>query len=62
MITFFVWVYCYCTDFVINVANLTGLSYYEVNFVLFIVVYPILLLFTTTSFVVEWFRYLIPKK
>jgi len=32
--------YNYCTDFVINLANFTGLSYYEINFMLFCVVYP----------------------
>lgn len=35
--------YNYCTDFVINLANVTGLSYYEVNFFIFIVIYPLLL-------------------
>ena len=38
---FFKWLYAYCTDFIINLANLTGLSYYEVNFVIFIVLYPL---------------------
>lgn len=37
------WLYNYCTDFVINLANISNLSYYEVNFILFIVVYPLLL-------------------
>ncbi|MFM2156191.1 MAG: hypothetical protein RL516_940 [Bacteroidota bacterium] len=32
--------YNYCTDFVINLANFTELSYYEINFILFCVVYP----------------------
>jgi hypothetical protein len=36
--------YVYCTDFVINLANLTDTSYYEVNFFLFCVLYPFLLL------------------
>jgi len=35
--------YNYCTDFVINLANFTGLSYYEINFMLFCVVYPMLI-------------------
>lgn len=35
--------YAYCTDFVINLANITGLSYYEINFVIFIILYPLLL-------------------
>jgi hypothetical protein len=32
--------YVYCTDFIINIANITGLSYYEINLVVFIVLYP----------------------
>lgn len=34
------YIYVYCTDFVINVANLTNLSYYEVNFIFFVILYP----------------------
>ena len=40
--------YVYCTDFVINLANLTDTSYYEVNFFLFCVLYPFLLLLLPT--------------
>lgn len=35
--------YIYCTDFIINLANLFNLSYYEVNFWIFIIIYPTLL-------------------
>lgn len=35
-------IYNYCTDFIINVANLTHLSYYECNFILFCVLFPFL--------------------
>ena len=38
----FLSLYVYCTDFCISAANLTGLSYYEVNFILFCVAYPLL--------------------
>jgi hypothetical protein len=43
--------YAYCTDFVINVANLTGLSYYEINFIIFIVLFiqPLLVFFTNKT-------------
>lgn len=34
------YIYVYCTDFVINVANLTGLSYVEVNAFIFCIVWP----------------------
>ena len=36
--------YVYCTDFTINLANLTNTSYYEVNFLFFCVLYPLLLI------------------
>ena len=37
---FISFLYNYCTDFVINLANYTKLSYYEINFILFCIVYP----------------------
>lgn len=36
------WIYGYCTDFVINTANMLGLSYYEVNAGLFVFLWPML--------------------
>ena len=45
--------YAYCTDFIINLANITGLSYYEVNFVIFIICYPLFLIITPTLFVIQ---------
>ncbi len=36
--------YAYCTDFTINLANLTNTSYYEVNFFFFCVLFPFLLI------------------
>ena len=35
--------YVYCTDFIINLANLFGVSYYEVNTVIFCFLYPVIL-------------------
>ncbi|WP_310991014.1 hypothetical protein [Aequorivita marina] len=37
-------IYAYCTDFTINLANLTGTSYYEVNFFFFCVLFPMLMI------------------
>ena len=48
--------YAYCTDFIINLANITGLSYYEVNFVIFIIIYPLLLIITPTLYVIQKLR------
>jgi hypothetical protein len=45
--------YAYCTDFVINLANLSGLSYYEVNFVIFIIIYPALLFFSPILYIYQ---------
>ena len=35
--------YVYCTDFMINLANLLDWSYYEINAVIFCFLYPLLL-------------------
>ncbi len=52
----FGYLYAYCTDFVINLANILNLSYYEINFVLFIVIYPLLLLLTPIIYMVQRIR------
>ena len=36
--------YIYCTDFIINLANILGLSYYEINTLIFCFIYPVLTL------------------
>ena len=54
--------YAYCTDFIIILANITGLSYYEVNFVIFIIIYPLLLIITTTLFIIQKLRLRTIKK
>ena len=33
-------IYAYCTDFIINLANISGLSYYEINALIFCFIYP----------------------
>ena len=45
--------YAYCTDFIINLANITGLSYYEVNFIIFIIVYPFLLFASPVLYIIQ---------
>lgn len=35
------YIYGYCTDFVINIANLIGISYYEINALLFCILFPL---------------------
>ncbi len=39
-----VYIYSYCTDFVINLANILNLSYYEINFIVFCILYPLLII------------------
>ncbi|WP_430933613.1 hypothetical protein [Saccharicrinis sp. 156] len=46
-------VYSYCTDFVINLANIFNLSYYEINFLLFCVLYPLLLIVAVGMYIVQ---------
>jgi hypothetical protein len=48
--------YAYCTDFIINLANITGSSYYEVNFVIFIIIYPLLLIMSITIYIMQKLR------
>ena len=46
-------IFVYCADFVINTANLIGISYYEVNALLFVIIWPLL---TVILFVVVIFQ------
>jgi hypothetical protein len=48
--------YAYCTDFVINLANISGTSYYEVNFVIFVIIYPLFLILAPTVFIIQKLR------
>ena len=38
-------VFVYCADFIINTANLLNISYYEVNALLFVIIWPLVTLF-----------------
>jgi hypothetical protein len=55
------YVFLYCTDFVINLANLTGLSYYEINTVLFIVIWPLITIFLLFFYGLQKFRWVVIK-
>jgi hypothetical protein len=57
------YVYAYCTDLIINLANLFNLSYYEINFVMFCVIYPLAFFGSLALYVVQYLRlYRIQKK
>ncbi len=49
-------IYNYCTTFIINIANIIDLSYYELNFGFFILLYPILLLVLPIILFVQKYR------
>ncbi len=49
-------IYSYCTDFVMNLANMLGLSYYEVNAFVFVILYPLILIGLFLLFVIQNFR------
>ena len=49
-------IYNYCTDFIINLANLTHSSYYEINFLLFAMAYPFLLSASLLIFIIQKLR------
>jgi hypothetical protein len=49
-------IFAYCTDFIINLANITSLSYYEINFIFFIVIYPLLLIVTPIIYFFQKFK------
>jgi hypothetical protein len=45
--------YAYCTDFIINLANIFQLSYYEINFIIFCLLYPVLIFGTFCLYVIQ---------
>ena len=49
--------YVYCTDFIINLANILGVSYYEVNTILFCTFYPLLIVLSILIYIMQLLRY-----
>ncbi len=50
------WIYIYCTDFMINLANLMHLSYYETNFFLFCIIFPAMLVASSAFYIFQLIR------
>lgn len=50
-------IYAYCTDFVIILANILELSYYEINAILFCGLYPFLLIVLFTIYLIQIIRF-----
>ena len=46
-------VYVYCTDFIINLANILDLSYYEVNTLIFCILYPITIIGLAVIYLIQ---------
>jgi hypothetical protein len=49
-------VYVYCTDFVINLANLFSVSYYEINALLFCILWPAVTVILLLIFIMQKIR------
>lgn len=45
-----------CTDFVINLSNFFDLSYYEVNFIIFCIIYPVMVVSSFFLFFIQKYR------
>jgi len=45
--------YVYCTDFIIHLAHLFSLSYYEVNFIIFCIIYPLFLVGSFSLYMIQ---------
>ncbi len=54
IVTLFKLVYVYCTDFLINISNIFGISYYETNLFVFCFLYPFLCIFLPIFYI--WLR------
>lgn len=48
-------IFVYCTDFIINLANLFDISYFEVNTIIFCVIYPVVLSICLVLFIRNWY-------
>ena len=49
-------IYAYCTGFIINLANIFNLSYYEINALIFCFVYPLLILLLGSVYYIQILR------
>ena len=50
LIEFIISIYTYCTDFVINLANILDLSYYEINAWIFCIIWPIVTILLASEY------------
>ena len=50
------YLYVYCTDFTINIANLFSISYYDVNAMIFCVLWPTITFLLTFIYIIQKIR------
>jgi len=55
-------IFVYCTDFIINTANVFDISYYEVNALLFVIIWPLLTVILFVVVIFQRFRIRVLKK
>jgi len=48
--------YVYCTDFTINIAKLFSISYYDVNAMIFCVLWPAITIILTSIYIIQKIR------
>lgn len=53
-------IYVYFTDFLFNLSHLIGYSYYEINFIVFCIIFPLLSLFLPITYL--YLNYKLSKK
>lgn len=55
--------YVYCTDFIIHLTHIFSLSYYEVNFIIFCLLYPMIFVGSIAFYGVQkWRLYTLEKQ
>jgi len=55
-------IFVYCADFIINTANVLDISYYEVNALLFVIIWPLLTVILFVAVIFQRFRIRVLKK
>ena len=48
--------YVYCTDFTINIANLLSISYYDVNAMIFCILWPVITILLISIYIAQKIR------
>ncbi len=49
-------IYVYCTDFIINIANILSITYYDVNAMIFCILWPTVTVILTLIYIIQKIR------